>query len=167
MLQMPRKLLLIVSFFAFAFSVASIFVDTNRETAKRNAYFQEQEEARATDGISFAGPYCFPDRHPQILFWISVLTGIALFGAWFSKKPFTPAMLSLATFSVFGYWYFDTQQGLAANESYVAEGFDSILYRANGYDVAVLTLLSVVIIWQLAVLSASAIGTLKRTPTLP
>ena len=164
---MPRKFLLIVTFFAFAFSVASIFVDTDRETAKRDAYFQEQEEARATGGISFAGPYCFPDRHPQVLVWISILTGIAFLGSWFSKKALIPTLLSLATFSVFGYWCVDTQRGLAANESYVAEGFDLILYRANGYDVAALTLLSVEIIWQLSILSVSAINALKRKPTLP
>lgn len=135
---------------AFVFSIGGILLDTAHETAKRDAYFQEQETALAEGRPVFAGPYCFPDPHPKTLYWISFLTGLSLLVSCHRRFWMFATLPVLGTISVFLYWYFDTQQLLISNEFFRPILIDRFLYRANFLDLGVLTLISSVLMLQLS-----------------
>ncbi len=164
---MQRRIIIFVSFLAFAFSIASIAVDTSRETIKRDAYYQEQQVSLANGGVKISGPYCFPDPHPRILYWISFLTGLTFLFSCLSKRSILSAIAALGAFLVFPYWYFDTQRFLTAWEWSRPIGIDGILYRANEFDLAVFALVSTLVLWQLTCLTLTAVKTIKRDPSLP
>lgn len=145
---MSRKLSIILLSLIFTSSVASINLDSSRESAKQAAFYDEQEISRANGDITFAGPYCFPDRHPEVLKWISVFSCFALLFSIFSANKYGLVLLSAIPLAIFAYWYSDTKVAMELNESTIVEGFDRFLYRWNSFDIAVLSLLLLSILIQ-------------------
>lgn len=164
---MRRKLLTFLSALAFAFSIAGFSFYTHEADAERTAYFQEQESARSRGETTFSGPYCYPDRHPQFLLGISLLTGLTALSLFLFKKPFVPSLLALAAFSMYPFWYWDTQRAIAINESSQLAGLDWIIYRGNEFDVVVFVLISIVAVWQLCLIPQVVMDAIQRSRPLP
>lgn len=155
-----HKILIVLLSLILVSSVASIYLDSSREAEKKTAFFQEQEAAQARGELTFAGPYCFPDRHPEKMILIPLLSFFALVGALVTSNRFILSLLSFSPIVVFIYWYYDTQRLLQGIESTVElEGFQDLIYRANGFDIAVLFLIIAVVVWQFI----GALFTLVRT----
>ena len=62
-----RKLLLIVGLATFLCSISAFVIYQAKANYERDEYYRKQKENEAQGKPVFAGPYCFPDRHPDFL----------------------------------------------------------------------------------------------------
>lgn len=133
-MKLTRFLSILLILVAFGGSLLSGFVYTQREDAKRAAYYQEQEQG----GITFSGPYCTPDTHLDLLQYITLLTGLAFAAALFSRYAFASLLFCLGALGVFLHWYIETQEIISNRE--IADffrGLDRYFYKATEFDVVV------------------------------
>ncbi|HQU85108.1 MAG TPA: hypothetical protein PKY59_18350 [Pyrinomonadaceae bacterium] len=132
----------------FSLTICSYNYYTIKENEKRDAYFNNIENG----GVSFAGPYCFPDKHPGLLLINIFLAVSMLFTAIFRKTFFFSYIFSFGLIWSFVKWYFDTQFAISTNETFIAKGLDPFLYQANFFDAAIILILSIIIFWQISIL---------------
>lgn len=167
-MKTTRIILIFLTALALGFSVASSSAYKARDDAERAAYYQEQEETKANGGITFSGPYCYPDRHPGFLFGITVLIGGATFCLFWFKSPLWSMPASLLAFLMYPYWYWWTWRAISMVESVDSiKGLDLYLYKANGFDLVVFSLLSLVIFIQSALVVRMISIFVKRGQPLP
>ena len=150
-----RAILIILAATAFSFSIVSSTVYKARDDAERTADFQNLEDARMRGEITFSGPYCHPDRHPSVLFSITLVIGCTIGLLIFVKNPLWSLPFSVSALLMFALWYSETQEALAMAETISIGGIDLYLYKANGFDIGVLVLISAIVASQLVPLFRS------------
>ena len=164
---MYRKTLILIALLAFGFSLWSCVTYSTRETAKREAYFQEQEKTMSEGGITFAGPYCFPDNHPQFLLLNSLLLAINLIVFYVAHRSGWHFVSSAITLSVFLYWCYWTQNAIAINETSPPELLERLFYGANEFDIVVLALISTSVLFTGRILLSGVVRGRKDKVRLP
>lgn len=162
-----RRLILLIAFAAFIFSIVGFISYTVKEDIKRTEYFREQEENRRQNKPSFAGPYCFPDRHPELLASIIWLVGATFFALCVARKYFLPFLLTIASLSRFLSWLVSSRNQLYDDISDFVKGVDRFFYNAGNFDLAVLLFLSILFFWQISILLRILIKNLQRKTALP
>lgn len=162
-----HKLLLSIAITSFIFSIAGSVAYSIKDSNERNEYYRKQKENEAQGKPVFAGPYCFPDQHPGLLFSIVLLTGATLFSICFAKKYLFSFLLTAATLSRFVFWFNSTQRELVYDSYDLLKVTDRFLYKAGDFDLAVLFLLSFLFFWQISILFRMLIKSLQRKSTLP
>jgi len=162
-----HKLLLIVTLLAFIVSIAGSVAYTIKDENERQAFYREQEENKAQNNIVFAGPYCFPDRHPQVLFSIILLVGATFFSLLFTKRYLLSFLFTIASLTRFFYWFVDTRRQMFDEVSDFVKGADRFFYKAGLFDLAVLFLVSILLFWQISILLRMLMKTLQRKTELP
>lgn len=144
-----RITLFALALFALGTSIASSIAYNQRVIAEIEADKIEQAENKANYGFSLAGAYCFPDRHPSFLFWISALIAIGGGLLTLRKNVFWSFLAFLSATAFFPFWYWSTQLSLSMAENIEAVvGVDRFLYRANIFDLSCLLLLFSIITIQ-------------------
>jgi hypothetical protein len=141
---MSRHTLLATTLVALGFASYSFASYSIKAEIKRTAYYAEQELIRQNGGITFSGPYCYPDPHPPRLLGFAFLIGITALVIRYGKGNVAPATLAMFTTWLFGKWYYWTQLAISYAESAQVEGLDRYFYDASLYDIAVLILMSFV-----------------------
>lgn len=162
-----HKIILIIAFAAFIFSIAGSISYSIKADNKCDAYFKEQEEDRKQGKPVFSGPYCFPDIHPELLTSIILLVSATFFALCFTKKYFLSFLLTIASLSRFLSWLFRSINQLFDDVSDFVKGVDRYFYNAGIFDLAVLFLLSILFLWQTSILLRMLIKTLQRKTELP
>lgn len=162
-----HKLLLVAAFAAFIFSIVGYVGYVTKAEYEREAYFRLQAEKEARNEIVFAGPYCYPDKHPGFLVSIVLLLGAAFFSLCFAKWYLLSSYLTVASFSRFVDWFFDTRKLLSVSERQPAEALDNIFYNAGEVDLTVCLLVSILLFWQISILLRMLIKTMQRKSVLP
>ncbi len=166
-----HKLLLIVAFTALILSIVGSIAYSTKAENKRAAYSKEQDEKIARNEPVFSGAYCSPDKHPQFLFSIILLSALTFSCLWVAKRFLLCYLLSflltIASLSRFVYWYFDTQELFSSIGKDSVKGFDGFLYNAGDNDLVVLLLVSILLFWQIFILLRMLIKTLQRKTELP
>ena len=162
-----HKLLLAIAFAAFIFSIAGLITYSIKAGMKRSEYFRQQEENRAQNKPSFSGPYCSPDRHPQLLFSIILLVGTTFFSLCITKRYLLSFIFTIASLTKFIYWFADSRRQLFDDVSEFVKGVDRIFYNAGAFDLAVLFLVSIIFFWQISILFRILIKTLQGKSELP
>ncbi len=152
----------VLAFLALAFSIVSYFSYAHRASLELEAYYAEQADGESQNKITFSGPYCFPDRHPDLLLAIIGLSGLSFGAGVFLRHPAWPVLLAAGAFAVFPYWYFETQGTIAMATTAEVAGLDRFLYRAGTVDMFVLILLSIVFILRLYGLLSYALNSYRR-----
>ncbi|MGI9056144.1 MAG: hypothetical protein ACR2F2_10135 [Pyrinomonadaceae bacterium] len=165
--KLEFKVLLILTISAFVFSISGYVAYLEKDQKERDAYFQQQVENREKGLISFSGPYCFPDKHPQFLLLNVFLIGLLLTILCFTRIYFFSFSLLIILIGRFAYWYFDSQQLFKFNETAKVNGLDNFFYKANYFDVATFTILIVLCLWQLSILSRMLFKKLLKKDLLP
>ena len=162
-----RRICLVVSIIAFACSLASWVTYSAQENAKREAYYKEQEELKARGEMTFSGPYCYPDRHPRFLLLLSTFSVSGLLVLLIAKNVIWALPAFLSGLLMFPYWVWTTRWALSMAENPgVVEGLDRVLYRANSFDLATATCLSLLVVYQ-SVLLFNAMRTAVTPSKLP
>jgi hypothetical protein len=162
-----HKLLLVVSFAAFVFSIAGFLTYNIKADLAKSEYFREQEINEAENKPVLAGPYCFPDKHPQFLFSIILLAGSTFISLYFTQRYLLPFLFTIASLTMFGYWFFDTREALFYAESDFIKGVDRFFYNAGDFDLAVFFLSSILLFWQISILLRMLIKTTQKENGLP
>jgi len=111
-----RRLLLTVALAALLFSFAGSIAYGIRDYNERKTYYRIQEEKLARNEPTFSGAYCFPDKHPQFLFKIIIILGLTFSSLCLIKSYLPSFLLTVVSFSMYVYWFFDTKRLLASNE---------------------------------------------------
>ena len=135
--KIERRLLLAVAFAALIFSVAGSAAYVKKDTDERNEYYRIQAEKIANNEPVFSGAYCFPDKYPQFLFSITLLLSLTFLSLCFARKYLLSSSLTIASLSMFGYWFINTQEILSNNETARVEGLERIFYKVGDNDIAV------------------------------
>jgi hypothetical protein len=164
-----KKILILIAFAAFAFSIFS-FVSYNIEAEiERTEYFRQQEENRIQNKIVFSGPYCYPDRHPQFLFTIILLVGLTFLSICLAKLYLFSFFFTIASISRFIYQFFETRDDFNYDQLGIFSGVNRIFYYADKFDpnLAVNFLLLVLLFWQISILLRMLIKTSQRKNVLP
>ena len=141
---------------AFVFSIAGTVDYVVRAEREAAEYSRQQEAASARGEMTFSGRYCQPDNHPQFLVFVSFLVGSSLVSLWRFRKLILSLTFSIAVLAMFGFWYSYTQQAISLAESVQIEGIDWYFYEAGKFDIAVLSLISLVCIVGLYAVLTSA-----------
>jgi hypothetical protein len=162
-----HKLFLIIGFALFVSSIFSPFAYSIKDQIERDAYEQEQNENAAKGLPSFAGPYCFPDKHPQFLSLNVLLAGLIFATLFFSKLFLFSTLFSGFLFTRYIYWFFDTQRLLDSLELSHFEGLDQFFYKSTIWDFITLSFLSILLFWQIWILLRMLIKTLQKENNLP
>ena len=162
-----HKLLLAIAFAAFIFSIAGSIAYSIKADIKRAEYYKEQEEDKDQNKIVFSGPYCFPDRHPQLLLTIVLLVGTTFFSLCFAKIYLLSFLLTIASLTKFIYWFIDSRRQLFDDVSEFVKGVDRVFYNAGSFDVIVFILVSILFFWQISILLRMLIKTSLRKTDLP
>ena len=162
-----RKLLLTVAFTALIFSIAGSVTYNIKDYYERNAYYELQAEKISKNEPTFSGAYCFPDKHPQFLFSIILLLCLTFSSLCIAKRYLLSCLMTIASFSMFVYWFNDTQKALFYNKTAIVKGLDRFFYKAGEFDAAVCFLLSILLFWQISILFRMLIKTLQKERTLP
>lgn len=166
MSDIKHHFITVLAFLAFAFSIVSYSSYADRADLEREAYYAEQADDESQGKITFSGPYCFPDRHPDLLLAVIGLSGLSFGASIFLRHPAWIALFAAGAFAVFPYWYFETQRTIAMAESAEVAGLDSFLYRAGTVDIFVLILLSIVFISRLYGLLGYILDSYRRSHIL-
>lgn len=161
-----RRVFIAISFLTFASSLAGYISYDVHSTLKRDAYFREQDENLAKGLPSFAGPYCFPDSHPQLLIKIVFLSLITFIVLALLKKPVWSLPFAILTFGMFPYWFLETQSTLALSSSYIAKGVNAYLIHAGLFDICT-AFLSTSLVLGLLVFNVHTLILFLRRPRLP
>src|SRR5687767_14178990 len=144
-----RIIIFALALFAFGSSVVSSVAYNQRVNAEIAAYEIEQAENKANYGISFSGPYCYPDRHPRFLFFISAIIAIGGVLLIICKNAVWSFLAFIVAFTFFPLWYWTTQRSLGMAESVDwVVGIDKYLYKASVFDQFSLVLLLSIITIQ-------------------
>ncbi len=162
-----HKLLLAVALAAFIFSIAGFLSYTIKADNERSEYYRIQEENKANNKISFSGPYCYPDKHPQLLFSILLLVGSTFLSLCVTKRYLLSSLFTVSSFTTFVYWFFDTRKKLSYAEADFVKGIDRIFYNAGDFDLTVLLLVSIILFWQISILLRMLIKTSQKENVLP
>ena len=160
--KLKFSLIFFFGFVIFALSIGGYLAYLIKDQQERDAYYQQQTENEAQGKVTFAGPYCFPDKHPTFLLINILLIGMLGVSLLFPKLIWLSILLNGFSISRFVYWYFDTQRLLSTNETHNVKDLDSIIYKANEFDVLVLFLLSILLFWQISILLRMLIKTVQR-----
>ncbi len=127
------------------FSALSLVSYLIKADQARNDYYREQDEERG--GVTFYGPYCYPDRHPQFLLTVAAINFFMLAGLCFARTALLTVLLPIPSLAAFAYWFMSTQEMLAVNETKPElVTLDRYLYSASALDVGVLSLLLVILL---------------------
>ena len=143
-----RVICLVLAIAAVASSIASSATYNREEEAKLQAYYVEQEEIKARGEITFSGPYCVPDRHPQFLILLTTLLITGSFILVIAKNLLWSLPAFLSALLMFPYWLWDTRWAISMAENVAVEGLDLVLFRANAFDLFTLAFLSLVVVYQ-------------------
>ena len=162
-----HKLLLAVACAALIFSISGYIAYTVKAEYDRSEYFRIQEENWLQNKPVFSGPYCHPDKHPGFLISIVLLLGATFFSLCFAKWYLLSTLLTIASFSRFVYWFFDTRKELIYDELGILTGINRIFYRAGDFDLAALFLLSILLFWQISILMRILIKSSPGKNVLP
>lgn len=161
---MDRVRIILISLLlaAFVFSIAGTVEYVMWDERAKAEYYRQQDEAATRGEMTFSGPYCQPDNHPLFLASVSILIGLSLLSIWWFRKLVLSLIFSLSALSMFAVWYSSTQQALSLAESYqMVEGIDWYFYEAGKFDIAVLSVISLVCIVELYAVLTSAIRSLQ------
>lgn len=153
-----RRILIILSIMAVGFSIAGYASYRFNADLKQAEYYREMEEDREKGLPIFAGPYCYPDRHPTFLLLIVLFASANLFLLVVVRNSVWAIPTALLSFSVYPYWYMDTQASLAIASSFEAKGLNRYFVNAGFHDLASAVFTSVL---TLALL-VSAAGFFRR-----
>ncbi len=164
--RLEYRLFLIITVLAFVFSIFGLVVYLDKDQKERDAYYQQQSVNSEKISISFAGPYCFPDNHPRFLLLTILLVGLLFLTAFF-EFYFLSILFLFILISRFIYWYFDTQKLLQSNETAIVKGVNSFLYKANDFDLATLSILTFLCVWQLSILFRKSDKKLFKKDIMP
>ncbi len=156
-----------IAFIAFIFSIAGFIAYNNKDSNEREAYYRIQDEKKAKNEPVFSGPYCFPDRHPQLLRSIVLFVGATFFSLCFAKRYLLSFLFTIASLTSFIYWFVDTRKELVYDELGVIKGVNRIFYKAGDFDLTVFFLVSILFFWQISILLRMLIKTLQRKNELP
>lgn len=162
-----HKLLLVVAFAALIFSIVGSAAYAKKDFDERQEYYRIQAEKIARNEPTFSGAYCFPDKHPQFLFKIILILGLTFSSLCLVKSYLPSFLLTIVSFSMYVYWFFDTKRLLASNEWTNVQGLERIFYRAGNFDFAVFSLVSILLFWQISILLRMLIKTLQKERALP
>lgn len=162
-----HRLLLALAFAALIFSISGYVSYTAKADFERSEYFRIQEEKMARNELVFSGPYCHPDRHPQLLFSIVFLSGATFLSVCFAKWYLFSSLFTVASLSRFGYWFFDTRKQLVYDELGIAKGINRVFYNVGDSDLATFLLFSILLFWQISILLRMLIKTSQRKNVLP
>lgn len=162
-----RKLLLLLSFAAIIFSIISYDAYLIQDQKERDDYYQKQSENEAKGLGTFAGPYCFPDKHPQFLSLNILLAGLIFATLIFSRTFLFSYFFSGVLVSRFVYWFYDTQRAVSSNELFEPQGLNYFFINATIFDILTLSILSVLFFWQISILLRMLIKTSQKENILP
>lgn len=161
-----HKLLLAAALTAFVFSIAGYIAYSIKADNERSEYFKRQEENKAQNKPVFAGPYCFPDKHPKFLFSIILLAGSIFLSLCFAKKYLFSFSFTAAAMTRYYFWFIDTQE-LFDTKLNAPEHINRFFYNAGGFDFAAFLLVSILLFWQISILFRILIKSLQRKFELP
>ena len=150
--KLQHKLFLTLAVTAFMFSISGYIAYLDRDQKERDAYSRQQTENREKNEISFSGPYCFPDKHPQFLLLNIFLTVLLISTIYFTKTFLLSFPVTIISIGRFIYWYFDTQKLFNSNETAIVKGLDSLFYKANYFDILTLTAFTILCVWEFLIL---------------
>lgn len=162
-----RRLFLAIASLILFFSIVSLVYYNVKADYERSEYFRLQEESIANGGISFAGPYCFPDPHPKFLLLIVTASGITLLLAYVSRGYFLNFLSASGLFALFINWFIKTSRIIAYDSEVDFEGLDKLFYKANAFDFVVFLLVLILFFWQFSILLRILIKTSQRKFELP
>lgn len=162
-----HKLLLIVALAALIFSIVGSASYVKKDSDERAEYYRIQAEKSANNEMTFSGPYCYPDKHPQFLFSIILLLGLTFCSLCFAKKYLLSSSLTFASVLMFVYWFSNTQKLLSNNESPTIKGLDRLFYKAGDFDIVVCSLVSILLFWQISILLRMLVKTTQKDEALP
>ncbi|HEX8288824.1 MAG TPA: hypothetical protein VF556_12555 [Pyrinomonadaceae bacterium] len=162
-----HKLILLVAFASFIFSIAGSITYNIKADFARLEYYREQEENKAQNKPVFAGPYCFPDQHPEFLFSIILLVGLIFSSLCVTKRYLLSSIFTIASIAMFIFWFIDTRKELVYDELGIVKGVDRIFYKAGDFDLAVFFLVSILLFWQISILLRMLIKVLRKESVLP
>lgn len=153
-----RRILVTLSFLAVGFSIAGYASYRISADIQQAEYYREMEENRRNGLPVFSGPYCYPDRHPTFLLVIVLFASATSFILVVLRNPIWATPTALLSFSVYPYWYLDTQASLAMSNLFEAKGFDKYFINAGVFDLATA---ACTLILTVALLISGAILTTK------
>lgn len=161
------RVILAIAFAAFIFSIAGSIAYAIKADVKRSEFYKEQEANEAQHGYSFSGPYCTPDRHPQLLVSIVLLVGATFFSLCIAKKYVLSTLLTTASLTRFIHWFVETRDLFNAGVLDSVRGIDRIFYNSGFFDITVLFLISGLLFWQISILLRMLIKNTHRKIELP
>ncbi len=163
-----HKFLLIVAFLTFVFAFASF---TFSLIEIHNTFVaEEQKDLQRQANNVILGIYTFV-RAPIAPFLtlaetlLSVFTFLSLLKA---RKFLSSSFFIILSFLIFIFWFVDTRNSIPSLEvPSSVKGCDKILSDANSLDFIVLSLVSILLFWQISILLRMLIKTLQRKTELP
>lgn len=147
-----RKALLIVGLATFIFSIAGFVSYNVKEDLKRAEYYRQQDENQAQGKPVFAGPYCFPDKHPHLLLKITGAASLTFLLLIFSKRYFLSTLSTFGLFGLFIAWYLATQNELRYVDWGIFQSIDRFFFKAGDFDLTVFILSIILLFWQFSIL---------------
>lgn len=150
-----RKILIILSFLVFAFSIAGLFRYTTDIENEQSAFRQAQEELRGK-AITFHEPCCNSAPHLYFRLGLVVLLGILFLQICFGRNPAWSLPFSIVVFLIYAAMFWGTQQAIAIAENPQMDGLNRYIDGANVFDVLLLPILlscNVIILQRLIVRS--------------
>ena len=163
-----HRLFLAVAFAAFIFSISGYISYTVKADFERSEYFRIQEEKMARNELVFSGPYCHPDRHPQFLFSIVLLSGAVFLSLCFAKLYLFSFFFTIVSISRFIYRFFETGNEFFYDQLGILSGINRIFHYAGEFDlnIVVLFLLSILLFWQFSILLRILVKTFQKNKKL-
>jgi hypothetical protein len=165
-MEKVRRILITISLFAFLSSLGGCLTYNIREEIKRAEYFRQQEGNRAKGGISFSGPYCYPDRHPPVLTKIVLTSALVLFLIVAFRNPLWATPAAILSFANYPLWYLRIQRELELSELFQASGLDVYFLNASVLDFFA-ALFTSLLTFILLVLNVTALVLFIRRRKLP
>lgn len=165
--QKERRLILMISSLVLFLSIASFLCYNVKAEYERSEYYRLQELDRAQGKPTFAGAYCFPDRHPQFLLQIVFVSGITVFLVCISIRYLLSFLSTSILFALFINWFTKTPKEISYDYVENFRGLNKVFYNANIFDIAVFFLVLILLFWQFSVLLRILIKTPQRNLNLP
>lgn len=162
-----EKVLMVVSFCSFLFSITSFFVFFTKTYNERVEFAQSMELSRVNNGINMF-VHTAPEYHILFLFALLIINGF-MFVFMLKSKWLIPRFVSISfSFLFFVYWFFTTPKAIyLIKYSNNLEVTDFILYKSNGFDFLVFICVSILFFWQISYYFSKLINTYQGKNSLP
>ena len=163
-----HSLFLILTFTAFIFSILGLNAFLKRIDQEHIAYEQMLNElgAKTSQFSNHSGAEHL--QHTEFLIFLISLLFFAFLSVFLAKKFYVAFLLIISSFLMFVYWFFQTRNAIYYNEgAALVEGLDTVFYKASGFDLTVLFLVTILLFWQISVHLRILIKTLQGKPKLP